>query len=103
MFESYVPMVRDALRRKAPRLFLELQACGELDSFLRQRANEIAEAIGKARANLIDQRKVLSKPDYMTRVEELTEIDRTVRETVFHDMLEFPPDDPGASAAERLP
>jgi hypothetical protein len=87
---TYEPIVREALKSKAPGLYADLSRSGELEAFVKERALEIKEGMHLARTRLIAQRKVSFLTDYMEKVQMLTEIDRTAREVVLRELLEFP-------------
>lgn len=88
--ENYLPIVREALRTKAPNLFKSLQKSGHLDAFVKTRASQIHESVGQSRSKLISQRKALSITNHMQKVQSLTEIDHLAQESALHDLLQFP-------------
>lgn len=92
MYQTYLPIVREALKNKAPSLHAQLQKSGQLEAFVEERAAEIQESVDLTRSRLIDQRKALSKTDHLRKVQDLAEIDRTAREAVLAELLEFPID-----------
>ncbi len=91
--QYYRPIVLEALKTKAPKLYAGLQARKELNQFVDDKANEIEDAVSQVRSNLISRQKALSITDHLKKVQTLNEIDSTAKEAVLKDLLQFPSED----------
>lgn len=85
-------LVRLALKDKNPALYRDLQARGELETFVTETADEIRERI----VSMVQEMRRANKWDNldpMELVQNLTAANATAREIVLAEMLEFPQDD----------
>jgi hypothetical protein len=98
-----INVVKEAVKDKAPALFKELSAKGELNRFAADLAGQISEAVS-IRSREIAQKQGYSKlmqSDPMKAVGVMNSAMALAREEVFANMLEFPQDETSRSRPDE--
>lgn len=88
-------IVRAALKEKSPALFAQLSAAGTLAAFVRDQATEINEQIATLTMEIAAKNGLNHKPEpsYQDKVGITNQARSLASETVFAEMLDFPPDE----------
>ena len=88
-------LVREALRHKAPSIYKQLMENGKLSEFLKERADEIREAVATLGREIAVKHgyNEAMKTDPMKAVGIHNMADALAREIVYAEMLEFPQDE----------
>ena len=86
-------MVREALKEKAPDLYRQLEANSQTEAFVTQKAEELEEQRARNRDALLEKHRPLNpnlKAGYLTRVQNLNQIESIATEQAMATVLDFP-------------